>query len=76
MHKSAQGMIWTESLQQIIKHLQFNGFGALSQPCSGSNETQPISLDFIHSTGDENPGQASTYAASLGMECSHEVGRH
>lgn len=31
---------------------------------------------FIHSTGDENPGQASTYAASFGMECSHEVGRH
>ena len=36
MHKSAQGMIWTESLQQIITDLQFNGFWGLSQPHTGS----------------------------------------
>lgn len=26
MHKSARGMSWTETLQQIITDLQFNGF--------------------------------------------------
>lgn len=36
MHKSARGMIWTESLQQIITDLQFNGFWGLSQPHTGS----------------------------------------
>lgn len=30
MHKSVQGMIWTESPQQIITDLQFNGFWGLS----------------------------------------------
>lgn len=38
-HTSAQGMIWPESLQQMITDLQFNGFWGISEPHTRSGET-------------------------------------
>lgn len=38
MHTSAQGMIWPQSLQQMITDLQFNGFWGLSKPHARSGE--------------------------------------